>query len=402
MTYLQELKNVSCNIFFIKSKHFFLWNTIKNTILMLEIDYVDDLVEFCKRNYSMTNQFILSYIYKNVMLLQLILKGHEFYNVHSFAGYKLVMEDEYVIYTDFKNKLQLCAIFDGHSGSQCVKYLKENYIQRLYTNQYFTNFLNTDLQSDMILALKTITVEIDKYMIDTKIKGGSTAVIVIVTRDNIYLSNLGDSRAIVIHDYTKMDFFATLDQKPHMYENRIIKAGGFVKNDRIDGALAVGNCFGDIHFKNNLNLPISEQKLVADCEVTVIENKFNILGIILGCDGIFDVYENKDIIYDICTISKKYDGNLAKLMINMCLLKDSRDNLTICTSIKRNKKYKINTTKLFTSETFDYLNLISDFIVKAQKYTKAYLNKQHSKTKTISSNSIRIPVSAPITIDNNK
>lgn len=393
MTYLQELKNISCGTFFSRFKHFFFWNTLKNTITIYEIDNVKDLIDFCNRNQSMTNQFILSHIYKNIMLFQLILKGHEFYNVHSFAGYKLIMEDEYVIHTDFKNQLQLCAVFDGHSGSQCVTYLKENYVQRLYDNIHFKEFLNTNLPDNMILAFKQITIEIDEYMINTKIKGGSTAVISIVTPDNIYLSNLGDSRAIVIYNQIEKYFFATVDQKPPMYEERIKKAGGYVRKGRVDGSLAVGNCFGDIHFKNNLTLPISEQKVVADCDVTVVENNFNILGIILGCDGIFDVYENIDIVDDICTIAKKYNSNLAEIMINMCLLKESHDNLTICTSIKRNKSYEINETKLFTSETFNFLKLISDFITKTQKLTKAQLSKQQASAliKTIIS-----PVPMPV------
>lgn len=392
MTYLQELKNVSCRTFFSGTNYFLFWYTIKNTIMIYEIENMKNLIEFCNQHKSMTNQFILSYIYKNLMLLQLILKGHEFYNVHSFAGYKLIMEDEYVIHTDFENKLQLCAVFDGHSGSQCVTYLKENYVQRLYNNTHFKDFLNTNSQDDMILAFKTITIEIDEYMINTKIKGGSTAIVSIVTPDNIYLSNLGDSRAIVICDPSDKNFFATTDQKPNMYEERIKKAGGFVRKDRVDGSLAIGNCFGDIHFKNNISLPISEQKVVADCDVTVIKNNFNILGIVLGCDGIFDVYENIEIIDDICTIAKMYTGNLAELIVNMCLLKESHDNLTICTSIKRKIPYEINNTKIFTSETFNYLKLISDFITKTQKLTKAQLNKQQTASliKTIIS---PVPVS---------
>jgi serine/threonine protein phosphatase PrpC len=292
------------------------------------------------------------------------------------------MEDEHIVHTDFEHKLQLCAVFDGHGGSQCVTYLKENYLEKLYNNVHFKDFLETNSEHSIKNALNSVTLEIDKYMIDTNIKGGSTAIVVIVTPDNIYLSNLGDSRAIVMYDkeddeQENIDFFATTDQKPSMYAKRITKASGFVQRDRVDGKLAVGNCFGDIHFKNNPNLPISEQKVVAECDITVIKNGFNICGILLGCDGIFDVYKNSEIVNDIIAISQKYTENLAEIIVSMCLLKESTDNLTICISLKRNKKYIVNNTKLFTSETFNFLKRIPDFIKLTQRLTKSQLNRQH-------------------------
>lgn len=383
MSYIEEVKKLKITDFFKKFKYFGIMQMISQTVKISESENMKDLIIFCTHNSCMTNQFILSYIFKNITMLQLVFKGHECFNIFSFSGYKLVMEDEYIIHTDFYNKLQICAIFDGHSGNQCVTYLKNNYLTKLYKNKNFIDFLTTNNKFQMISALNEITLEFDKYFISVNIKGGSTAILTIITSDNIYTSNVGDSRAIIIKKYlgnNTFDFFATSDQKPYVYEERIKNAGGFIENNRVDGFLALGNAFGDVHFKKNKCLPISKQKVVAESDIEVTPNTFDIIGIILGCDGIYDVYTNEELINDCVMFTKYCATNLAEAILNMALLKDSHDNLTICTSIKKNK-FILEETVLLTNETFNFLKLISVFIEKTKKLTKSQLLKEQLKQK---------------------
>jgi protein phosphatase 1A len=351
-SFTDSVITLTCKQFFTKNKYFYNIQFVKKYVLDLELQTIKDLFSFLKDTCSMTNQYVLSYIFKSIVLFQISLKFQNDYTVDSVPGFKLKMEDEYIIHTDFLNRLQLCAVFDGHSGSGCVDFVKSVYINKLYTNTNFINFLSTGNSTDMKLALNDITIAIDKELITNKTSGGSTAITCVITPDNIFFSNLGDSRAILFRK--DASFFATTDQKPLLYEKRIKKAGGFVKNNRVNGKLAIANCFGDIQFKSNETIPLDEQQVVAQPEVTVFENSVDIMGIIVACDGVFDVYDNEELIYDSIAFSTHKNIDVAKTILNMCLSKKSFDNLTVCVSLKHGIKKLIDGSEY----TDDYLSLL--------------------------------------------
>ena len=65
----------------------------------------------------------------------------------------------------------------------------------------------------------------------------------------VYVANVGDSRAVVsVHGEAVV---VTEDHKPSRREEkcRIVRAGGYVSNDRVMETLAVARSFGDFGFK---------------------------------------------------------------------------------------------------------------------------------------------------------
>jgi serine/threonine protein phosphatase PrpC len=396
-SFTDSIEILTCDQFFTKNTYFYNHKFIKKYVLDLELETIKDLILLLKNNNSMTNQYILSYILRSIVLFQISLKFQNDYIVDSDPGFKLKMEDEYIIHTDYLNRLHLCAVFDGHSGSACVNFVKSVYINRLYSNTNFINYLSTDNPNDMKTALINIAIDIDKELITNKIIGGSTAITCIVTPNNIFFSNLGDSRAILFRK--DGSYFATTDQKPILYEERIKKAGGFVKNNRVNGKLAIANCFGDIKFKSNENIQLDEQQVVASAEVTVFENSVDVMGIIVACDGIFDVYNNKELIYDSIAFSTHKNINVAKTILNTCISKKSYDNLTVCVSLKHGIKKLINKSK-YTDNYLFLLCTLNKIVTVTQIRTKIELNKSRSvKVRPIST--IENPIVLPIsTIEN--
>ena len=87
----------------------------------------------------------------------------------------------------------------------------------------------------------------------------------------------------------------TLDHKPILYEEaqRIIKAGGFVRDNRINGALNVSRTIGDLDFKRNAALPHTEQMVVATPDVVAVQLQAGDEFLIVACDGIWDVLSNQ-------------------------------------------------------------------------------------------------------------
>jgi len=154
---------------------------------------------------------------------------------------------------------------------------------------------------------------------------GSTVVFCIVQYDKnndnykITTVNLGDSRAILLRNIAKEHqeehkgieteqkqpqkvinnlelVELTKDHKPDNVEERqrIIKAGGHVKFNRVDGDLALSRAIGDTRYKQNASLPMEEQKI--SCVPTITHSVCQSGDyLMVFCDGIVEYKDNEDV-----------------------------------------------------------------------------------------------------------
>jgi serine/threonine protein phosphatase PrpC len=152
-----------------------------------------------------------------------------------------------------------------------------------------------------------------------------------------FVANAGDSRGLMIRRKGKV-VVASEDHKPDRADEkeRITAAGGWVSSDpsegcaRLDGSLAVSRGFADFTYKEDGKAP-TEQKV--SC---IPELYFSVLDagdlLILACDGIFDVMTNDELVD---MVLEKVDqpgadlGQVAADITRHCLVKDSKDNMTI-------------------------------------------------------------------------
>jgi len=123
---------------------------------------------------------------------------------------------------------------------------------------------------------------------------GCTALSAVIHGHMVIVANTGDSRCVKSTRGEAIPL--TLDHKPIMYEEaqRIIRAGGFVRDNRVNGALNVSRTIGDLDFKKNVNLPHTEQMVVATPDLTVFEVQDGDEFLVLACDGIWDVLSNQE------------------------------------------------------------------------------------------------------------
>jgi len=123
---------------------------------------------------------------------------------------------------------------------------------------------------------------------------GCTAVSVLIHNDKVTVANTGDSRCVMSRRGEAVPL--TLDHKPIIYEEaqRIIRAGGFVRDNRVNGALNVSRTLGDLDFKRNGELPHTEQMVVATPDITDLELREGDEFLIIACDGIWDVMSNQE------------------------------------------------------------------------------------------------------------
>ena len=305
--------------------------------------------------------------------------------VSSMQGWRPSMEDTHILEPSLKVSTELddhafFGVYDGHGGSFTSQYISENFSRiltkraewKIYTTlsqvaraevsgiellkDALTNaHLDLDKELELIYVKQLSTINLaavnrkrnrrNSKISDEKLdkttlqnlcvdRSGSTAVSVLLTPTHIICSNAGDSRAILCRDGKVIPL--SFDHKPvNATEiSRVYAAGGFVQMKRIDGDLAVSRGFGDFRYKLNLDVPVEKQKVVAVPEITVFprdEEKDEF--IVLGCDGIWDVLDNVT-----CTdmVKRKFNkgktdiGQMCEELLDECLKKDSRDNMTIC------------------------------------------------------------------------
>ena len=123
---------------------------------------------------------------------------------------------------------------------------------------------------------------------------GCTAVAAMVRHGEVTVANTGDSRCVISRNGVAEPL--TLDHKPVLLEEaeRIMRAGGFVRDNRVNGALNVSRTLGDLDFKRNTNLPHTHQMVVATPDITTFELQKGDEFVILACDGIWDVLSNQE------------------------------------------------------------------------------------------------------------
>lgn len=123
---------------------------------------------------------------------------------------------------------------------------------------------------------------------------GCTALSALIYGNKVIIANTGDARCIKSNAGEATPL--TLDHKPILYEEarRIINAGGYVHNNRVNGELNVSRTIGDLKYKRNINLPHTEQMVVATPDITEFELHEDDEFLILACDGIWDVLSNQE------------------------------------------------------------------------------------------------------------
>ena len=129
----------------------------------------------------------------------------------------------------YKAYISYFAVFDGHGGDSCSKFLKEYLDEYLFNLQIFPINVVESIKE----AFRSAEEQFRKKAIQNGVlidKSGSCAVIALIINNVLYAINLGDSRALYSRDGGNELFQITRDHKPNdpKEKTRIEKAGGKV------------------------------------------------------------------------------------------------------------------------------------------------------------------------------
>jgi serine/threonine protein phosphatase PrpC len=251
-------------------------------------------------------------------------------------------------------------VYDGHGGSTCPDFLKDNLHNYVINNEFFPS-----------KPAKALEVGFEKAELDFCAKAmsnpskidisGSCAVVALIVGDTIYLANLGDSRVISSHSSGSKTRALTKDMKPSVDSEqlRITKAGGrlyqtisqLTENQSkiqstvygpmrvLPGRLSVCRSFGDIESKEP-SLGGKPGVIIAVPEITSLKITEDLDFLIMASDGVFDKLEN-DEVNDFCwrglkKAAKREDTSLEEVLyfgaeevMARSLAKKTQDNISV-------------------------------------------------------------------------
>ena len=209
-------------------------------------------------------------------------------------------------------KCSFFAVYDGHGGSACCDFLRDNLHQFVTRNPLFPQNPKEALLQGFAQAESTfMQYALSMNPIDTS---GSCAVVILIVSENCYVANLGDSRAVMSGDNGKKTYALSKDHKPGnpSEKQRIENSGGRVYQtwhtvnqqklqgpDRIlPGRLSVSRSFGDAKAKL-VEFGGMPEVLSSVPDVKVFKVLPDHDFIVIGCDGIFDKLSSKEVVLSV-------------------------------------------------------------------------------------------------------
>ena len=230
---------------------------------------------------------------------------------HGEQGYRRTMEDEHVMELCLNTtglggqSCKFFGVFDGHGGTQCSIYIKDNIVDVLTSELDKIDFITDveDQDEKVKRALTNTFLTVDKvFLAKCKEEGwpnvGSTVTTLLVVGNRAYCANCGDSRTVLSRAGKAIAL--SKDHKPRdpVEERRIVEAGGKVYHGRVWGVLAVSRAFGDADFKMGSDMldefEISASLVVANPEFMIVDLCKEDDFVILACDGLWDVMDNDE------------------------------------------------------------------------------------------------------------
>ncbi|KAK9818683.1 hypothetical protein WJX74_005666 [Apatococcus lobatus] len=172
---------------------------------------------------------------------------------------------------------------------------------------------------------------------------GCTAVVALVRGTKLLVANAGDSRCVMSRGGKAVAM--THDHKPTDTEehDRIIKAGGFITEGRVNGSLNLSRALGDMDYKQRQGMTPQEQMVTAFPEVRSLDLQEGDDFLLLACDGIWDVMTNQEAVD---FVGQRLRSGMAprkvsEALCDTCLAPDTRgcgkgcDNMSVLITILR-------------------------------------------------------------------
>jgi len=243
------------------------------------------------------------------------------------AKHRRFMEDAHTILDKVNDdeKTGFFAVFDGHGGKTAALYCQKHF--HLNLAQELAAATDLDNDETVYTVLRNSYRKTDEAMKPEVPAAGACAITALIRSKSdgkrvLYAANAGDSRAFVNRGGKPITL--SFDHKATNEEEakRIEAAGGFLKNERVNGMIAITRSLGDHCMKSY----IISDPYIQHVELTE-EDKYAVL----ACDGVWDVLKEEDIIE---LVKDETDpNNMARKIMIQSIKSGSTDNITVLVMI---------------------------------------------------------------------
>jgi protein phosphatase 2C family protein 2/3 len=192
----------------------------------------------------------------------------------------------------------LFAVFDGHMGDHCSKFLQRYLGRYIYNNRHYPH--------DIPRALKSAFLRLDRTYLKIALgegrSSGAAAVALLVHGRMLYVANAGDCRAVLCEGGTAVPLSTDHVPSNQSELERIQRHGVRVKHGRLrvtsrtgEGlSLNVSRGFGSIAFKDKRRL--IGRAVTAEPDVRAASLTRDSEFVVLASDGLWDVMSNEHVI----------------------------------------------------------------------------------------------------------
>ncbi|CAO2841089.1 unnamed protein product [Amaranthus hypochondriacus] len=256
----------------------------------------------------------------------------------SDIGGRDYMEDTHVCISDLAKKfgcdivdkeaVSFYGVFDGHGGKAAAQFVREHLPRVIVEDADFPLELEKVVTRSFI---KTDTAFAHSCSVGSSVSSGTTALTAMIFGRSLLVANAGDSRAILCRRGLALEM--SKDHRPccRNERTRVESLGGYVEDGYLNGQLGVTRALGDWHLEGMKHTDRKSGPLSAEPELKLItltkEDEF----LIIGCDGIWDVFSNQNAVDFVRRrLQKHNDVKLCcKELVEEAMKRDAMDNLTV-------------------------------------------------------------------------
>ncbi|MBA0866911.1 hypothetical protein Goshw_025560 [Gossypium schwendimanii] len=219
-------------------------------------------------------------------------------------------------------------VFDGHGGKDASQFVRDH-LPRVIVE-------DVDFPLDIEKAVTRSFMETDAAFakscsLESALASGTTALTAMIFGRSLLVANAGDSRAVLSRCGTAIEM--SKDHRPCcMKERRRIESlGGFIDDGYLNGQLGVTRALGNWHLEGMKEIGERIGPLSAEPELKMItltkEDEF----LIIGSDGIWDVFTNQNAVdFTRRRLQEHNDVKLCcKEMVGEAIKRGATDNLTV-------------------------------------------------------------------------
>ncbi|XP_006657104.1 probable protein phosphatase 2C 57 [Oryza brachyantha] len=252
-------------------------------------------------------------------------------------GLRRTMEDVFICSDNFIQDFGLesfedgpsafYGVFDGHGGKHAADFVCSNLARFIIEDEDFPREIEKALSSAF---LQTDAAFADACSMNSSLASGTTALAALVVGRSLLVANAGDCRAVLCCRGKAIEM--SRDHKPSCNREkvRIEASGGYVYDGYLNGQLNVARAIGDWHMEGMKACdglgPLSAEPEVMIRNLTE-EDEF----LIIGCDGIWDVFRSQNAVDFARRKLQEHNDPVTccKELVDEAIKRKSGDNLSV-------------------------------------------------------------------------